>query len=58
MNLDPDMGGVGQYRSKLLDDTLGCAAGAADGRSWEKLVQARILDPLGMDTANFSHVAA
>jgi len=38
--------------------TLGCAAGAADGSSWERVVQTRIFDPLGMKTANFSHTAA
>ena len=44
--------------NNLMYLTLGCAAGAADGSSWEKVVQQRIFDPLAMKTANFSHAAA
>jgi CubicO group peptidase (beta-lactamase class C family) len=44
--------------NNLMYLTLGCAAGAADGGSWESVVQTRIFDPLGMKTANFSHTVA
>jgi CubicO group peptidase (beta-lactamase class C family) len=44
--------------NNLMYLTLGCAAGAADGSSWERVVQTRIFDPLGMKTTNFSHAAA
>jgi len=44
--------------NNLMYLALGCAAGAADGSSWEAVVQRRIFDPLGMKTANFSHTAA
>ncbi|HUT91845.1 MAG TPA: serine hydrolase domain-containing protein [Thermoguttaceae bacterium] len=41
--------------NNLMYLTLGCAAGTADGSSWEKVVQERIFNPLAMKTANFSH---
>ncbi|HUT89487.1 MAG TPA: serine hydrolase domain-containing protein [Thermoguttaceae bacterium] len=44
--------------NNLMYLTLGCAAGAADGGSWERVVQERVFDRLGMKSANFSHAVA
>ena len=53
--LEPNAG----FRSKwqyqnLMFLTAGYLAGEVSGRSWEDLVRARIFDPLGMTSSNFS----
>lgn len=42
-----------QYNN-LMYVTLGYLASRLDGRPWEELVRARLLDPLGMPRTNFS----
>ncbi len=54
-HLEPsrDFRAVFQYQN-LMFMTAGLLAGQLSGVSWESLVRARILDPLGMSRSNFS----
>jgi CubicO group peptidase (beta-lactamase class C family) len=57
VKLDKSFRSTWQYQN-IMYLAAGMAAGGAAGCTWEELVQARILDPLGMTGANFSTTVA